>query len=193
MIMKKILLAMVGIAFFSTTFAQNKLSESKFHFSAGAELGIATGALSDAHSVGIGASAQAEYTVAPNTNVTLSIGIISYAGKKVASNNAYRYSTSTIVPVKGGIKYFLSGGFYAAAQLGVGFLSNYVDVHNTNPTYPYGIYDASSTALAYTPMIGYEFRSNSGKAFDASFKYDGYSTQGASFGSVGLRLAYKFK
>ena len=195
--MKKIFMAIVGIAFFSGAFAQkNKFSDSKFHFSAGAELGIATGPFSDAHSVGFGVSGQAEYTIATNTNITATVGVIGYPGRKISKNgypDGYRYSNSTIVPIKAGIKYFLSGGFYTAAQLGVGIFDNYVDVNSTSPLYPYGTYYGSETAVAFTPMLGYEFRSNSGKAFDASFKYDLYARQGGAFGSVGFRFAYKFK
>ena len=192
--MKKILMAVIGTAVLTGAFAQKKkFNDSKFHFSAGAELGIATGPFSDAHSVGFGVSGQAEYTIADKTNVTATVGVIGYPGRKVANNNGYRYSNTTIVPIKAGIKYFLTGGFYTAAQLGVGIFDNYVDVKTTTPGYPYGTYYGSETAIAFTPMLGYEFQSNSGKAFDASFKYDLYARQGGAFGSVGLRLAYKFK
>jgi hypothetical protein len=190
MIMKKVFLAIIGIAIFTVSFAQKRLDEKKFHFSVGAELGFATGGFNNSHSVGIGGSAQAEYNVAPNTNVTLTAGVIGYAGKKAQISNL-KYSASNIVPVKGGIKYFVNSGFYGAAQLGVAFFNNYVDVNSTPPYY--GNYYGSEQALAFTPMIGYEFKSKSDKAFDASFKYDFYARQGGSFGSVGFRLAYKFR
>jgi len=180
--MKKIFMAIVGIAFFSGSFAQ-KNEDSKFHFSVGGELGFATGTLNNSHSVGIGGTAQAEYNVAPNTNVTLTAGVISYAGKSYISGT--KYNATTIIPVRGGIKYFFAGGLYGAAQLGLGFFNNYVDDR--------GVIYGASTAVAYSPVIGYEFNVNSGKAFDVAFKYDGYATQSNAFGSVGFRVAYKFK
>ena len=185
--MKKAFLAIMGIAIFTASFAQKRLDEKKFHFSVGAELGFATGSFNNSHTVGIGGSAQAEYNVAPNTNVTLTTGVIGYAGRKAQGANNLKYSASNIVPLKGGIKYFVNNGFYGAAQLGVAFFNNYVDVNSTVP------YNGSEQALAFTPMIGYEFKSKSDKAFDASFKYDFYARQGGSFGSVGFRLAYKFR
>jgi len=170
--MKKTLLAILGIAIFSGAVAQKK-SDDKFRFSAGPEIGFATGTLNLSHSVGIGGTIQAEINGAPSTNFTLTTGFLSYAGRKIGSG--IKATAQTIIPVKVGVKYFLSEGFYGAAQLGVGVFSNYY----------------TGAALAYTPMLGYEFNTKSGKAVDAAFKYDGYSKNGG-FGSIGFRLAYRF-
>ncbi len=170
--MKKIFAVIAITAICSATHAQN--SDKKFHFSVGPEVGFATGDFNNTHSVGIGATIQAENNIGGTTNVTLTTGVMSYAGKSI--NSGTKNKAQIIIPLKVGIKYFLSGGFYGLAQLGAGFLSNF----------------RTGTAFAYSPVIGYEFNTNSGKAIDASLKYDGYSKNNANLGSVGVRLAYKF-
>jgi hypothetical protein len=154
----------------------------KFSFSIGPELGIATG--SSTHSLGIGGTAQAEYYIMDNLKGTATFGLLNYVGKSFGS--ATDYAALRILPLRVGAKYFLSGGFYGAAQLGVAFLGNF----------------GSGAAFAYSPvMLGYEFDTKSGKSIDATVKYDGYSgsrynavtNRGiGTFGSVGIRVAYVF-
>jgi len=170
--MKKFFLAVTITAICSGAYAQNE-SNKKFHVSVGPEVGFATADFSNTHSVGIGGTVQAENNIGGTTNVTLTTGFITYAGKSAGSG--IKYKAAGIVPLKLGVKYFLSQGFYGAAQLGAGFFSN-----------------GGGAAFAYTPMIGYEFNTNSGQAVDAGLKYDGYSKNNSNLGSVGLRVAYKF-
>jgi len=173
--MKKIFLAITGIAFFSGAFAQ-KETENNFRFSVGPEFGFAIGKFNTTHSIGIGGTIQGEYNVSAGanaTNITLTTGYISYAGKSAGAG--IKFKAAGILPLKAGVKYFLSEGFYGAAQLGAGFFNN-----------------GGGTAFAYTPMVGYEFNTKSGKAVDASLKYDGYSINSSTLGSIGFRLAYRF-
>jgi hypothetical protein len=170
--MKKITLAIVLIVISVGAFAQ-KEDDKKLHFSVGPELGFATGDFSVTHSLGIGATAQAEYNVGTGTDITFTAGYISYVGKSAGSG--VKFKAAGILPLKAGVKYVLTGSLYGAAQLGVGIFNN-----------------NGGSAFAYTPMIGYEFSTNSGKAIDASLKYDGYSKNSANLGSVGIRLAYIF-
>jgi hypothetical protein len=170
--MKKIFLAITSMAFFSGAFAQKETSNS-LHFSIGPEVGFAIGTFGNTHSIGIGGTVQGEYTVGTGTNLTLTTGYISYAGKSAGAG--LKFKAAGILPLKAGVKYFLSEGFYGAAQLGAGFFNN-----------------GGGTAFAYTPMLGYEFSTKSGKAVDASFKYDGYSINSNTLGSIGFRLAYRF-
>ncbi|GAB2823049.1 hypothetical protein [Ferruginibacter profundus] len=173
--MKKIFLAVAITAICTGAFAQ-KSTENKFNFSAGPEIGFATGDLNRTHSVGIGATIQGDFNIAPSTDFTVTTGFLSYAGR--SAGNGTKNKAQLIIPVRVGLKYFLSEGFYGAAQLGAGFFSNYSL--------------RTGAALAYTPMLGYEFNTKSGKAVDAAFKYDGYAKNGSGLGSVGVRLAYRF-
>ena len=174
--MKKIFLVIAISGICTGAFAQ-KGNDKKFGFSVGPELGFATGDLNRTHSVGIGVTIQGDFNIAPSTAFTVTTGFLSYAGRS-AEVTGTKNKAQIIIPLKVGIKYFLSEGFYGAAQLGAGFFSNYAN--------------RTGTALAYTPMLGYEFNTKTGKAVDAAFKYDGYAMNGTGLGSIGFRLAYRF-
>jgi len=172
--MKKIILSAIIIIVSLSAFAQ---TENTFTFSAGPELGFATGSFSNTHSVGIGGTVQAEYLVMDKLKATATFGILNYVGKSKTSNTDN--AAQTVVPLRIGAKYFLAGGLYGGAQLGVAFLGNY----------------NKGTAFAYSPlMLGYEFKLKSEKAFDATIKYDAYTGSGGigTMGTFGVRVAYIF-
>lgn len=169
--MKKLILSvMIVLGASSLAMAQN---DSKFKVSIGPELSFATGAFSNTHSFGIGGSIQAEVLLQQHLYGTATFGIISYNGKSYGAGT--KFKGATFIPVRVGVKYFLSGGVYGAAQLGVAFLNN-----------------GGGSAFAYSPQLGYEFKTKSEKAIDASFKYDGYSVSGGTLGAIGFRVAYIF-
>ncbi|MEO7767953.1 MAG: hypothetical protein ABIS01_11020 [Ferruginibacter sp.] len=175
--MKKLILsAALIMTLVITAFAQNEVQSNKFSFSAGPEAGFATGSFSGTHSVGIGGSAQAEYFVMDKLKATVTIGLLTYVGKSYSSNTDN--AAQSIIPLRIGGKYFLTGGLYGGAQLGVAFLGNFY----------------KGTAFAYSPlMLGYEFKTKSAKSIDATIKYDGYTGAGAgTIGAFGARLAYVF-
>lgn len=155
-----------------TSFLAMAQNDSKFKFSFGPELSLATGAFSDTHSFGIGASVQAEVLLQEHLYGTATFGLISYNGKSYGSGT--KFKGETFLPLRVGAKYFLSGGVYGALQAGVAFLNN-----------------GGGTAFAYSPQLGYEFKTKTDKAVDASFKYDGYSKNG-TLGALGVRIAYIF-
>jgi hypothetical protein len=168
--MKKTMVCMMVAL--GTSFLAMAQTDSKFKFSFGPELSLATGAFSDTHSFGIGASVQAEVLLQEHLYGTATFGLISYNGKSYGSGT--KFKGETFLPLRVGAKYFLSGGVYGALQAGVAFLNN-----------------GGGTAFAYSPQLGYEFKTKTDKAIDASFKYDGYSKNG-TLGAVGVRIAYIF-
>ena len=168
---RKVLLPFLALFISGFVIAQDA---QKFRFSVGPELSFATGSFAITHSVGVGATIQAEIPLQQNLYGTATTGFIVYGGKSVDANT--KKKSQTIIPIKVGIKYFFIGGFYGAAQIGVGILGNS---------------EPKGTAFAYTPQIGYEFKTKSGKAVDATFKYDGYSKNG-TIEAIGFRLAYIF-
>ena len=170
--MKKIIsLSVLVVCLSFAVFAQDSKG---LKFSAGAELGFAAGNFSQTHSIGIGGSAQLEIPLQDKLQGVGYVGILSYNGKSSGVGN--KYKGQTIIPVRVGVKYFLSGGIYGGLQAGLGFFSGF----------------GTGSAFAYSPQIGYEFKTNSGKAVDATFKYDAYSKSGGSLGALGFRLAYIF-
>ena len=176
---------MVALSSSSFILAQ---SQPGFKFSVGPEIGFATGSFSNTHSIGIGGTIQAEVSLQEHLYGTATFGVMAYNGKSSGSNTNYK--VATFIPLRVGAKYFLAGGFYGTFQLGVGFLKNTTPSLNilTPNT------DDSGTAFAYSPQIGYEFKTKSDKAIDATFKYDGYSGGNniGTVGAIGFRLAYIF-
>lgn len=166
---KQLLFALILGCLSTTTFAQ----KDGLKFSAGPEVGFAIGDFSNTHSLGIGASAQMEFSLQEKMNATVTAGFLTFSGKSIAGTNV-KFQGQAFIPVRGGIKYFLTTGIYAGAQAGVAFLNN-----------------GGGTAFSYSPQIGYEFKTKNDKAVDATFKYEGYSKNG-SLGALAFRLAYVF-
>jgi hypothetical protein len=167
--MKKIIV--FTILSFCTSMMVFAQDQPKFKFSVGPEIGFATGSFANTHSFGIGATGQIEISLQEHLYGTATAGLIAYNGK--SSGAGFKYKGITILPVRVGVKYFLAGGIYGALQTGFAFLNN-----------------GAGTTFAYSPQVGYEFNTKSGKAVDATFKYDGYSKNG--IGALGFRLAYVF-
>jgi hypothetical protein len=175
--MKKLILTASMILMISCLgFAQ----ERKLTFSIGPELSFPSGSFAETHSIGTGGTAQVEVLLQDKLKGIATVGVLGYLGKSVTINNVkYKYPGITMIPVKIGAKYYLSGGIYGAAEIGVAFRGNYEAY--------------SGTSFAYTPlMLGYEFRTKSDKAIDASVKYDATSGHGGTLGAIGIRLAYIF-
>lgn len=167
--MKKFtLLTLIGCSILTAGYSQKK---DNVKLSVGAELAFATGNLSNTHSIGLGGSAQLEIPIQEKLNAVAYGGIIFYNGKSAGAG--LKRKGLTVVPVRVGIKYFLTGSVYTNLQAGIGLLGGY----------------GTGTAFSYSPQIGYEFQTNSGKSIDLTFKYDGYS-KGGTLGSFGFRLAY---
>ena len=168
--MKKLFLAAITFTVISLSAAAQ--DRSNFRFSVGAELGIPTGGFSNSHSLGIGGTAQAEISLQENLMGTATAGFLVFKGKSIPGLSNANYPDQAIIPVRIGVKYFLTTGIYGAFQTGVGFLNN-----------------DGGTAFAYSPQIGYEFESKNSKSFDVSVKYDGYAKSGGSIGYFGIRVA----
>jgi hypothetical protein len=167
--MKKVILFTVMVVGLSAAgFAQ----KDGLKFSVGPELALPIGNFSNGWSFGIGATAQIEKSLQDKLYGTATGGIVFYNGKSVG--NGLKNEGIAIIPIRVGAKYFLTDGVYGAFQVGLGFINK-------------GI----GTAFAYSPQVGYEFQTKSGKAVDAAFKYDGYSKNG-TLGEIAFRLAYIF-
>ncbi len=168
--MKKVIVILTTTFFLTTTgFAQN----TNIKISVGPEIALPSGDLSNSQSFGVGGTAQLEIPLQEKLMGVAYSGIMLFKGK--SAGNGYNYPGLTFIPVRVGVKYFLTGSVYGGLQAGLGFINQGV-----------------GTAFSYSPQIGYEFKTNSGKAIDATFKYDGYSKSGGSFSSIGFRLAYIF-
>jgi hypothetical protein len=77
-----------------------------------------------------------------------------------------------IIPVKAGLKAFISSNVYIGAEVGAGF-----EVDN----------GGGNTKLIASPTIGY-----ASKKWDVGLRYESFSGQGNNYGLLGLRIAYGF-
>lgn len=143
-------------------------------FSIGVEAALPLGTFGDAYSFGIGGSVQGDYSIAESLDLTLNAGYISFSGKteQIGGGISFKYPTIGYIPVLAGIKYHFSEQLYGSAQLGATFTDQ----------------KGSGSAFTYAPGIGFKFTPN----VDALLKYTGYSSDGSSSNTIGLRLAYTF-
>ena len=156
--MKKLILAIAVVVFSATTQAQDVSKSTTL--SIGANIGVPT---TTGLSIAYGADIQADFSVAPTTRITGSVGYENYKLKGIDVN-------TYIVPLLAGVKFNLgSDKLYGHAQLG------------------YGFGEGGGGGFAYAPSVGYYLSPN----FDASVKYLAVSNDGTT-GSVNLRVAYNF-
>jgi hypothetical protein len=175
--MKKILLAaalLVGASF--TTFAQSTGGGNRF--SIGFDGGAPIGDAADAYNAVVGGSLKFEAPIATSTTFTLSAGYSAYLGKTIQVLGAdFKVPSYTAIPVKAGIKYHFTEGFYGEGQLGAAI----------------GTKSGSKVGFAYAPGIGYDF----GGGVDIGVRYEGWSYKNdngadGTLGQIAARLAFSF-
>ena len=144
-------------------------------FSVGAEIGAATGTFADNCGLGLGFSGQVEHFFREHTSGIGYLGFISYFGKSISSTT--KYKATDIIPIRIGARGYLGDAFHFGGQMGAGFISGG---------------NGSHTAFAYTPEVGYNFRTLRGRLIDATLKYDGYSFTNGTIATWGIRVGYVF-
>ena len=169
--MKKLLL-IFAVTVIAT--ASLHAQSSKPVFSIGVEPALPIGKFKDlGYNFGIGGSLQGEIKVANDLGLTLNAGYMNYSAKDITiGGSTVNGGSFGVVPVLGGVKYYVSPKVYAHGQLGAAI----------------GTSSGSSTSFAYTPGIGFMLSKN----FDVLLKYVGYSRKGENLNSIGARLAYSF-
>jgi len=170
-ITKLVAAALGALAIFFTTSvkAQTAAQPSAWGFGIGLEAGIPTGNATDISNFEIGGTARLEYNANKMIAIMLTSGYYDMIGK--AAPNGVDFPSLGMVPVKVGVKIYVSPGFYIDGEAGAGFDTSY----------------ENHTKLIFSPGIGY-----AGKSWDAGLRYENYSGNNNSFGLVGLRLAYDF-
>jgi hypothetical protein len=164
--MKKLILVFAIVAF--TTISVKAQDSKPTTLSIAANIGIPT---TTGLSVAYGADLQADFAVAPTTKITGSVG---YEGYKIKDAPSGFKSTTGIIPILAGAKFFFgeTGKMYGHAQLG----------------YAVSTEKNGGGAFAYAPSIGYYVSPN----LDLGLKYLAYSKNSTTTGSVNLRVAYNF-
>jgi len=172
--MKKFLIALVVLSSTAfSSFAQTS-SEGIGKFSIGVDAGLLVGNARDVYKLGIGGSLKYDMPLSKGSALTLSIGYtdLIYKGNVVDALHALGLDRSdeVYIPVKAGLKYYFSGGFYGEGQLGVTVATP----------------SDAETSFIYAPGIGYNF----GSSFDLGVRYEAWSYRNIK--QVVARLAYSF-
>lgn len=170
--MKKLFLltAIVGIFAFTNASAQKDAAMSGPKLGIGAEFGFPMGNFGDISKFGVGGSLLYQHPVAPNLNLTLNAGYLSFKYKEIVSSGSAGF-----IPVKAGARYFVAENFYVNGELGAVF----------------GTKDGSGTAFVYSPGLGVEFPVADKSSIDLGARYEGWSNNGTS-SFIGLRAAFNF-
>lgn len=150
-------------------FAANAQQEGRM--SVGVDAGMPVGASANTYSLAIGGSLKVETPLAGANFFTLSLGYTSISSKQV--NNIFgtvKPPAVAFIPLKLGLKYNLTGGLYAEAQIGGAF----------------EIRGRRTTRFVYAPGLVYSFND-----FDLGVRYEGWAGTGGPIQQAAIRLAYK--
>ena len=196
--MKKVFyLLTLSVLIASTSFAQDdkKTTKEGTSLSVGLEAGLPLGDFGKGSSFGIGGSVKAGLPIFDGGAVTLSAGYMSFMAKTVSG---VKGNATGIIPIKAGLRFRISEGFYGEPQLGVSMVNaKYLSVdQNGNPT----TVSANKSYFTYAAGVGYMM-----KQIDIGVRYEAFSqkvaaidqnfnltTKSVATGFVGLRIAYNF-
>jgi hypothetical protein len=155
--------------FFTVNVKAQTTPANAWRFGIGLETGVPTGAESQRGTFELGGTARLQYGVSNNFAITLTSGLYNFFGAD-KPYTATKFPDLDVIPLKAGIKAFVSPNIYLAAEAGAGFVQN-----------------NERTKLILSPGIGY-----ANKHWDVGVRYENFSGQDINYGLVGLRLAYGF-
>jgi hypothetical protein len=160
------------VAFHGITHAQ--VDTREFIFSAAPELSIPMGNFKKTSKAGFGGNFIGQVSLAEKFRLLINFGGVLYNGKtyEIDPGISDNYPTTTILRLRGGIKYFLTEGFFVAGNIGAASV---------------GQSGTSKIGFSYAPQIGYELW-----AVDIFAKYDVVSTNGSNIGALGICIGYRF-
>ncbi|MES2061984.1 MAG: hypothetical protein V4456_08695 [Bacteroidota bacterium] len=154
--------------FIGTNVNAQSTPKSALRFGIGLEGLAPVGNLHNGSNFGIGGTARLQYGIADNLALTLTSGYYNFFAKEV---NGFKGDDLGIVPLKAGIKAFVSQNVYLGAEVGAGFETR----------------SNGNTKLIASPGIGW-----ANKSWDIGARYENFSGQSNNYGTVGLRIAYGF-
>jgi hypothetical protein len=158
--------------FIGTNVNAQSTSNSALRFGIGLEGFAPVGHLHNGSNFGIGGTARLQYGIADNLALTLTSGYYNFFGKNVdLPGGTVKANDLGIVPLKAGIKAFVSQNIYLGAEVGAGFETR----------------SNGNTKLIASPGIGWANRS-----WDIGARYENFSGQSNNYGTIGLRIAYGF-
>lgn len=159
--------------FIGTNVNAQTTPKSAWRLGIGVEGLAPVGNLHDGSNFGLGGTARLQYGLGSNVALTLTSGYYNFFAKtvNVPGLGDVKGDDLGIVPVKAGIKAFVSNNIYVGAEIGAGFETR----------------ENGNTKLIASPGIGWA--SNS---WDIGARYENFSGQSNNYGTIGLRVAYGF-
>lgn len=173
--MKQILFLFSLVALVTVANAQTDDATGRFHFAAGANVGLPMGDFNDSHSFGIGVEVQPEYAISNKFSVYGSTGYTSFFGKTVdlGEEGKYDVPNASLIPILAGARFYLNPKFFVGAKAGIGILSSDGE---------------SESAFNYQPQVGYN-----AKRFQVNLGYNALSKDGESLSNLSLSVLYRIK
>jgi hypothetical protein len=159
------------VATLSITIANaQSVGDGKLRFGIGVDGLLPVGSLNNLEGFGLGITPRLQYGISNNVALTFTSGIYHFFPKQYYVNYA-KYDLD-IIPVKAGIKVFVTNNIYLAGEAGAGF-----EVEN----------GGGPVKLILSPGLGY-----ASKHWDIGARYENFSGNDYAYGTVGLRVAYGF-
>lgn len=169
----------------ANSFAQSTPA-GKFNFSIGLDGLAPTGKFQKyASDFGLGITPQLQYGLTDRLGITFTSGYYRFFAKTyynpAGTIDPYKTTHQDMIPVKLGLKAFITKKFYVGAEVGAGFrlndgISNYINGEVRR-----------DTKLILAPSVGYAT-----KNWDFSIRYENFSGGSAHYGTLGARVAYGF-
>jgi hypothetical protein len=152
------------------------IQKGKLRFGIGVDGLLPVGNFSNTANFGLGVTPRLQYGIANNVALTFTSGFYHFFPKDMYYNDgsqSYKYSWDLdLIPVKAGIKAFLTSNIYIGAEAGIGF-----QVDN----------GGGDSKFMASGGIGYAT-----KHWDFGARYESFSGNNYRNGIIGLRLAYGF-
>ncbi|MDB5137575.1 MAG: hypothetical protein JWP37_4178 [Mucilaginibacter sp.] len=139
-------------------------------FSAGFELAIPSNGV---YNIGLGASAKFEVPIVAPVSLSLTGGFTTLFYKSNLFNSSRTPGAAGFVPLKAGLKAYLSQNFYAEGEAGTAIETNY----------------GKQSSFAFSIGPGFIVPVNDNRGIDISFRYESWSGQ---LRQTALRFAYRF-
>ncbi len=168
--------------FLSSSVKAQSIIPAKLRFGIGVDGGLVTGNAHDFSNLMLGGDGRLQYGLNNNLALTLTAGYYNFFGKNEGLSTSEKFQSLGMVPIKAGIKAFISKNVYVAGEVGAGIETK---------TFLYQGQDEAfankDTKLILSPAIGY-----ASKSWDVGVRYENFSGQSNNYGIVALRVAYGF-
>ncbi|RFZ90543.1 hypothetical protein D0C36_22450 [Mucilaginibacter conchicola] len=170
------ILLTVSALFIGTRSNAQSIQKSKLRFGIGLDGLAPVGQLSKSTNFGLGITPRLQYGINDHVAITFTSGLYHFFPKAIpAEFNGQQYTIKNdldLIPVKLGLKAFVTSNIYIGAEAGIGF-----QVDN----------GGGDSKFMSSGGFGY-----ANKKWDVGVRYENFKANGYSNNVIGLRVAYGF-